>query len=274
MLLTAFPSPPNFAVEGKAFQSLLFKQKSSTMKRVIIYLMVLSTAITIGSCKKDKDDKTTTPSNYKCTTCVSSPDAVAANDGSSKGVYKGVVIGSSGTIEFSVMNGSNDITATMVIDGTTVTLTSSIQWANGSAYVAPFTGQLNGQTVSITFSVQPDGSDPQILSSDIPGHPNASFTLVKETSNALIECFEGTYSTTRPESGTFNILLSRALGKFGGESRENGQTETDGVSGSINNGTLLDNTGHTIGSLSGDTISGNFKDSNGNTVTFSGKRTL
>lgn len=244
------------------------------MKRVIIYLMVLSTAITIGSCKKDKDDKTTPPSNYKCTTCVSTPDAVPENDGSSKGVYKGTVIGSSGTIEFSVLNGSNDIAATMVIDGTTVTLSSSIQWVNGSAYVAPFTGQLNGQTVTITFSVQPDGSEPLILSSDIPGHPNASFTLVKETSNALIECFEGTYSTTLPESGTFNILLSRPLGKWGGEARENGQTEADDVSGVITNGTLVDDGGHTVGTLSGDTISGTFQDSNGTTITISGKRTL
>jgi hypothetical protein len=242
------------------------------MKRVIIYLMVLSAAITIGSCKKDKDDKN--PSTYKCTTCVSTPDAVAANDGSSKGVYKGIVIGSTGTIEFSVLNGSNDIAATMVIDGTTVTLTSSIQWVNGSAYVAPFTGQLNGQPVTITFSVQPDGSEPQILSSDIPGHPNASFTLVKETSNALIECFEGTYSTTRPESGTFNILLSRTLAKWGGEARENGQSGTDDISGIISNGTLLDDGGNLIGTLSGDNITGSFKDGDGNTVTVSGKRTL
>jgi hypothetical protein len=244
------------------------------MKRVIICLMVLSSVITIGSCKKDKDDNSNPSSNYKCTSCVSTPDAVAANDGSSKGVYKGILIGSTGTIEFAVMNGTNDITATMVIDGTTVTLTSSIQWANGSPYVAPFTGQLNGQPVAITFSVQQDGSNPQILSSDIPGHPNASFTLVKETSNALIECFEGTYTTTRPESGTFNILLSRALGKFGGEARENGQTETDDVSGTINNGSLVDENGHTLGTLSGDNISGSFQDSNGNTVTITGKRTL
>jgi hypothetical protein len=205
---------------------------------------------------------------------VTSPNALAANDGSSKGVYKGTVIGSSGTIKFAVANGTNDITATMVIDGTTVILTSTVAWVSGDPYIAPFTGTMNGQPVTIDFSVQPNGSTPLITSADIPGHPNAVFTLVKETSNALIECFEGTYTTTAPENGTFNIILSRPLGEWGGTARENGGTDVNDIHGTIDNGVIKGDNGATMGTLSGDVITGSFQDGNGQTVTIEGERTL
>lgn len=243
------------------------------MKKHLLSLAIasLACAALFSSCKKDDDNQ---QAPYTCTSCATAPEAKAANDGSSKGIYKGVVVGSSGTIKFDIANDASSITATMVIDGTTVTLTSNVTWDNGQSYVAPFTGTLNGQPVTINFSVNFDGSDPVITSADIPGHPNAVFTLVKENSTALIECFEGTYSTTKPESGTFNILLSRQLGKWGGVARENGTTNEDDINGSIDNGTIKDEDGNQIGTLSGDQISGQFQDGSNNTVTISGKRTL
>ncbi len=244
----------------------------SNSLRTLAFVFALG-ALSLTSCEKDKDEAN--PQNhYKCTSCVTSPEALAANDGSGKGIYKGVVIGSSGTIKFSLMNGTNDITATMVLDGTAVTLTSAITWTDGQPYVAPFTGSLNGQPVSITFSVQPDGSNPTITSADIPGHPNAVFNLVKETSNALIEAFEGTYSTTKPETGTFNILLSRQLGKWGGTARENGASDKEEINGVIENGTIKNEDGVVMGTLNGDVITGSFQDGSQNTVTIEGERTL
>lgn len=246
------------------------------MKKISMLICLLAISVALfTSCKKEKDDPKKDDNSYKCTTCATAPDALAVNDGSSKGVYKGIVIGSTGTVKFSIQNGTNDITATLVIDGVTATLTSSVTWISGEPYIAPFTGTLNGQAVSITFSVQNDGGSPMITSANIPGHPNAVFTLVKETSNALVECFEGTYTTSKSESGTFNILLSRTLGKFGGISRENGSTEENDVDGTIDqSGTIKDEDGNVLGTLSGDTISGSFTDSNGATVTINGKRTL
>jgi hypothetical protein len=244
------------------------------MKKITSAMLLFCVAIlTITSCKK-KDDNKTTPT-YTCTTCVTKPDALAANDASSKGIYKGVVIGSSGTIKFDISNNNSTITATMVIDGTTVQLTSNVTWTNGQSYIAPFTGTLNGAAVTINFKVDANGGNPIVTSADIPGHPNATFDLVKETSNALIECFEGTYSTTEPETGTFNILLSRTLGKWGGESRKTGSTTSNDASGTIDqNGVMKDDEGHTIGTLSGDNISGSFQNEDNNTVTVSGHRTL
>lgn len=235
-------------------------------------LFVMVTIVLFASCKKDSNNNTPP---YECATCNKTPEAVAANDASTKGIYKGVVIGSSGTIKFNIANNSNAINAVMVIDGTTVNLTSTITWTNGQPYVAPFTGTLNGQAVSITFSVGINGTAPTITSASIPSHPNAVFNLVKETSNALLECFEGTYKTSKPESGTFNILLSRSLRHWGGVARKDGTNTTDDVKGSVDNaGKMTDTDGNLVGTLSGDQISGSFKDKNNTSVTIAGKRTL
>lgn len=240
--------------------------------------LALAGAAFFASCKKE-DKKTQPqppqPQPYVCTTCTTTPDANAAYDGSSKGIYKGVVIGSSGTIKFDIANDSSAITATMIIDGQTVVLTSTVAWTGGQSYVAPFVGVMNGDVVTINFSVDFDGSNPVITSANIPGHPNAVFTLLKETSNALIECFEGTYSTTKPANGTFNILLARQIGKWGGVARENGVTEKEDINGMVDgSGKILDDQGRQMGTLSGDEIDGEFQDSNHNTVTIHGQRTL
>lgn len=241
------------------------------MKKVSVYLFLfLIYVIALPSCKKsaDKGD------DYKCTTCATSPTALAANDNSSKGIYKGVVIGSTGTIEFNIMNNGTTLTATMVLDGQTINLTSNVTWTAGTPVVAPFTGTLNGASVSITFAVGSSGQEPSVTSADIPGHPNASFLIAKETSTALIKCFEGTYHTTSPEDGTFNVILSEQLHAYAAVSRENGSNELNHTEGAITtDNKIKDEDGNVIGQLSGDKMSGNFKDSDGNTVTFEGKRT-
>lgn len=234
-------------------------------------IVLLLTACFLTSCKKD-DSKTET---YQCTTCTTSPEAKAANDGSNKGIYKGIVIGSTGTIKFNLQNDNSTINADLTIDGVAVSLTSSVSLVNGQQYLAPFSGTLNGQPVSITFSVLGNGSSPMVITSSIPGHPNAQFIIAKETSTGLIECFEGTYHTTRPEDGTFNILLSRSLKMWGGIARENGQIGTDDVGGTIQNNTLIDaDSGMGVAVLSGDSLNGSFTDSDGKKVDVKGKRTL
>ncbi len=246
----------------------------------IITLLTACIFLALNACKKDKDkdpDTTKNPpvtSSYKCSTCVQSPEAKTEYDGSSKGIYKGILVASTGTIRFNVGNDGSSITAIMVIDGETVSLSSSIAWENGEPYIAPFTGTMNGGPVSITFSVAPDGNDPKVTASSIPGHPNASFTLIKETSNALVEGFEGNYSISDGTKGTFNILLSRALDKWGGVARENGTFHDENIKGTIDGGKIIDRDGKTLGTLSGDEISGSFQDGDGKTVTISGKRTL
>ncbi|MEO7264793.1 MAG: hypothetical protein ABIW38_07765 [Ferruginibacter sp.] len=235
-------------------------------------LIAVTILFLASSCKKDKAAEAT----YTCTTCKTTPDALAANDGSSKGIYKGVIIGSSGTITFNIANNGTTITALMVIDGVTVNLTSAVTWVAGQAYVADFTGTLNGSPVTIRFSVGLSGGTPTVTSSTIPGHPNATLVILKETSNNLVEAFEGTYHTTRPEDGTFNIILSRTLAGWSYIARKNGDLTSTTGSGTISGNNLIDpaQPGLVFGTMSGDNLNGSFQDSGSRTVTITGRRTL
>lgn len=228
--------------------------------------------VAFWGCKKNDQ-----PAAYTCTTCKNTPDALAANDASSKGIYKGVILASTGTVVFDVLNGGTTITAKLTINGVVTNLTSSIAWVAGSPYVAPFTGTLNGQPVSITFSVGVSGQTPTVTSSSIPGHPNATFVVSKETSSSQVECYEGTYTGTQ-SSGTLNIILSKSANAWTGAVRKNGATTSTPFSGSISGSTLtatgLQPPAFVTGSLGTDVISnGSFNDGSG-TGTWSANRTL
>ncbi len=245
-----------------------------TFKKLIALLMfpafIVGIVISTNSCSKSEDP--ITPA-YTCASCNTTPQALAANDASAKGIYKGIVVGSTGTLSINIQNGSSTITGTMVLDGVTIALTSSVALVNGQTYVSPFTGTFNGSPVSITLSVGSSGSTPTVTTSSIPGHPNAVFNLYKETSTSLIEAFEGTYSKAG-DTGTFNILIARSLQKFGYVSKKDGSTTTDSGSGTINSSNQLILQGITIGTINGDALNGTFKDSNNVTITITGKRTL
>ena len=241
-------------------------------KRIaLLILPVFFIGILIASCSKDDE---TPVASYTCLTCKTTPDALVANDASVKGMYKGIIIGSTGTISINIQNGSNTITATMVLDGVSVALTSNVSLVDGQSYVAPFTGTFNGSPITMTFSVGLGGSTPTMVSSSIPGHPDAVFELAKETSTSLIEAFEGTYSVTGGEKGVFNMVLSRSLAEFGYVVKEDGQTDTDYGSGTINASNQLILEGRVIGTITGDALNGSFKDDENRTITITGKRTL
>ena len=244
------------------------------MKKIHLIIAAV-TMLSFTACKKS-EDKVTPPAAYKCATCKTTPDALAANNSSSKGVYKGVMIGSTGTIMFDIANNGNTITAVLIIDGITVNLTSAVTWVSGQSYTAPFTGTLNGTTVTINFSVGLSGGTPTVTSSNIPGHPTASLNIIKETSSNLLECFEGTYATTLPETGIFNLMISRSLNTWTAVSRKTGTTTSNVGNGTITDNKLIDpsQNNRVIGVLNMDGLNGSFVDANGKTVTVTGKRTL
>lgn len=59
------------------------------------------------------DDETA----YTCKSCTDTPEASAANDNSGQGIYKGLVVGSSGTIKFDIANSGSGIVAVLTMDG-------------------------------------------------------------------------------------------------------------------------------------------------------------
>lgn len=242
----------------------LLKQKATLVAMMCVGMLSLN------SCSNGDDDNQA----YVCETCVDTPDALPANDVKASGVYKGIVVGSSGTVRFDIQNGSNTISAVLTIDGTTVNLTAQAMPTDGEPYVSAFTGTLNGSPISVTFQVGAQGGAPTVISSSIPGHPNAVFQVYKETSTSLVEAFEGTYQKPG-ETGIFNIILSTALGGFKGIAKDD-QTQTvndigggyDGATGYITN-----EDGEQVARIVGDELNGQFQDSDG-TVTVTGRRTL
>ncbi|HLA55723.1 MAG TPA: hypothetical protein VK623_06465 [Flavobacterium sp.] len=222
----------------------------------------------IPSCSKDDDSAA-----YVCATCNSTPNALAANDASAKGIYKGILVGSTGTISINIQNGSDLITATMVIDADSVALTSTVSVVNGETYIAPFTGIYNGSPVSVTFEVGPTGDDPFMVSSDIPGHPNMVFKLYKETSTSLIEAFQGMV-TNQGEPGTFNFIVARSLNVWGYVVQSDDPSEPASTGNGTISGNDLIEDGHTIGTINGDVIHGSFQDNNSHTIVIDGHRTL
>ena len=244
-----------------------------TLKNRIALLIIPSLLVgtVFFSCSKDDN---TPKSSYTCLTCNTTPDALAANDVSIKGVYKGIVVGSTGTISINIQNGSSTITATMVLDGVSVALTSSVSLVDGQPYVAPFTGTFNGSPITMTFSVGLGGSSPTIVSSSIPGHPNAIFLLSKETSTSLIEAFQGTY-TYDGQTGVFNIVIARSVSKWGYAEKNDQSGVTSSGSGTLNSsGQLLDKDNKIVATITGDLIHGSSTNSSGKTVVIDGKRTL
>jgi hypothetical protein len=215
-------------------------------------------AMMTEGCKKTSSSTTPSTPLISCASCITAPEAKPENDNSSKGTYKGVIVGSSGTIKFDIGNSDNTIRAFMVIDGIKDTLTATVKWVAGVSYISSFTGMLGGQPVSINFSVDANGGSPTVTSMSIPGHPNAALTMSKETSDNLIECFEGTVSDiTTGETGTFDMMLSTKLKKWSAQVRMSGKTSSSGVDGVID-GTKLsfdDGKGSTgSATLSGDKI--------------------
>jgi len=246
------------------------KKNQKIMKLLLLLVIIVGVSVVNNSCSSDSS------SSYTCDTCANTPDALAENDGLAKGIYKGIMVGSSGTISINVQNGTNTVTATMVLDGDTILLTATITPTDGQIYISPFTGTYNGSPISITFSVAANGSMPTIVTSDIPGHPNASFQIYKETSTSLIEAFEGDYTVSDGQTGIFNIILSREFGEYSGIAKENGSNEVSDIEGYYQDDGDITNEDGTVvlGRISGDELNGSFRDSDNDLVTINGQRTL
>ena len=131
-----------------------------------------------------------------------------------KGMYKRIIIGSTASISINIQNGNNTVIAMMILDGVSVALISNVVVLDGQPYVAPFTGIYNGSPISMTFSVGLGGTTPTMVSSSIPGHPNAVFVLSKETSTSLIEAIEGNYSVPDGDKEICKYSALKIIGKI------------------------------------------------------------
>jgi len=211
------------------------------MKKIIFLLFF---SLSLFSCSKS-EDSSSTPQDDQLSTA---PEAKEEYDASNYGVYKGVFVGSSGTVYVNI-NNSGSVSAKMVIDGVTYNFTTSEAVSDGVAIVdLTFS---NGSS-SFDFTVQADGEDPLIENLNISGHPNPYVQLFKEYSFAHIKCYLGTFSGD--ETGTFN-LATASDGYALGLAIPNGEIEAIYMDGSLEEKSIT-------GTFEGGTFSGTINNNN------------
>jgi hypothetical protein len=197
----------------------------------------------------------------------SSPDAKAEEDSKSGGIYKGVIVGSSGFFAVVLQNGLKEIVLTL--DGEKRTLTTSTldSWTSGEPIKnVVFTSD----DWSATFSVGGAGIVPSITLS-LAGHPNAQAVIIKELSTAVVRAYEGIYSGS--ESGTWNFVLQGPV--LSGVSRTTSGSGSSTFYGLVNGNDLTLQTPVTgSGTISGDSVNGTWQTDTSASGTWSGKRVL
>jgi hypothetical protein len=243
----------------------MFHFKTLIMKHTFKLSFLFILLAVFQGCSDDDDgpDDAITPTPSLATT----PEATTQNNQSSAGVYKGVLIGSSGTVKIVLQDATKS--AIVKIDGTTKTLptTALNNWTPGQ----PISNALfSAEGWEVRFSVGANGSNPQV-SVNIPGHPNVAVALVKETSTTLVKAFEGTYTGTKP--GTLNFVVNGS--QLSGIRKANNDTMTVSISGVLQGDSIFGSSGNLFifGKVSGNTASGTMVDSL-NSITWTTTRTL
>jgi hypothetical protein len=146
--------------------------------------LILFTLLILGSCKKS--DTKPVESGFP-----TSAETKPQYNNTTFGVYKGVIIGSVGTIVLKINNGDTIIRGYLNIDNVKDTLSTTQQISTGQPVInLNFTGRFS----SMTLSANADGSNAQLSNLIIVGHPNATALVVHENSNQQVLCYGGTFS--------------------------------------------------------------------------------
>lgn len=177
------------------------------MKKTFFFASVL-TVILFACSKSNTDDNTT---NKELPT---SSETKPQFDNTSFGVYKGVIVGSSGYIVFRIYNGDNIVKGYLNIDNQKDTLTTTTTITAGQPLVnVLFTGKIS----SMKISANADGSNARLSDIQINGHNNVTGFILHETSTKQVLCYEGTFAgtstgiinATRLANGDTTFLLSK-----------------------------------------------------------------
>lgn len=152
------------------------------------------------SCSKSDD------SNPQAAVLAANPEAVVAHDLSNYGIYKGVLVGPSGVAKVNI-NNDGTLSATVVLEGTTHTFTTSESVAQNQ--------NISGLTftkgnMKFDFNCNAHGDEIEVTDLVIPGYDKVSMILMKEYSDTQVKCFQGTY-TGAADQGTFNLMTSGEL---------------------------------------------------------------
>ncbi len=164
--------------------------------KTLFYLSILSTLL-FFACKKSAEQTV----DKHPPGVPTSAETKSQFDNTSFGVYKGVVVGSSGIIVLKINNGDNTVIGYLTIDNQKDTLTTTQSLVAGQPITNLF---FSGRLSSFRLSANADGSNAQISNLTITGHPNATAIVVHENSNRQVLLYEGIF--TGEISGRINFV--------------------------------------------------------------------
>lgn len=195
--------------------------------------------------------------------------AKAEHNTSNYGLYKGVFVGSTGIVLVSLRNENDLIIATLRIDGTLHQFTTTGTLEANKPTVLVF----RSGNSSFTFSVDADGSNPSIYGLNIEGHPDAGVILLKEKSDTLVKCYEGSFDGS--QQGTWNLIVkgSQLLGLV--KSGNSTTLATGVVDANMNTEGVVSSGASFEGRFVKDSVSGTWENETGNITesgTWGGKR--
>ena len=241
-------------------------------KKMISLLVICATLFL--TCKKSGHDSDTNDGNGAL---PQSAETKPQYDNTSFGVYKGVVIGSSGFIFFRIHNDDNIARAYLNIDDQWDTLSTTSTIIEGQPLInVVFTGRFS----SMTLNADVHGNFANVTAIQIAGHSNPTVFIIHENSTKQIFCYEGTFSGN--SSGIFNCARAGenngdsvyVLAKITGDT-----TLSNGFGHQINSGisvNLYRDLAVTFvaqGSFSGDDFNGTWTWASVGSGTFTCKRT-
>ncbi|WP_140485819.1 hypothetical protein [Flavobacterium sp. GSA192] len=218
------------------------------MKKLLLSLLVCASLL---SCSNDDNDDNN---------LSNSPTATASYDSKNYGIYKGVFVGSTGTIVINLKNNGTTLSATLVIDGTSYTYTSQDAVTEGSNTEITFTHNND----YFDFTVNANGTNPTVSNIHISGHPEAAINVGKEESDVQVYCYVGTFIEDGITGGTWNLIIYG--NKVTGMVLPNDGQVLPFIVGTISNNTItasIPDTATITGTLSGNNITGNWVSSTG-----------
>jgi len=153
-------------------------------KRIII---IFAIAFSLFACNK----KTNTEKNDNENVLATAPETKPQYDNTTFGVYKGVIVGSSGYIVFRINNGDNIVKGYLTMDNQRDTLSTTFTIVPGQ----PLSNILFiGKISSMRVSANADGSNASLSNIQINGHNNVTGFIAHEKSTRQVLCYEGTFS--------------------------------------------------------------------------------
>ncbi|UOK42703.1 MULTISPECIES: hypothetical protein [Flavobacterium] len=240
------------------------------MKKITLLLIF---SLTFLSCSNDNNSNSasTSPDDKLST----GPEAKDEYDTSNYGVYKGIFVGSSGTIYVNIYN-NGSISAKMVINNVTYNnFTTSETVSEGQPIVGlTFT---NGSS-SFDFNVDADGQNPFLNNLKISGQQKPFAQILKEYSFEQIKCYLGTFNGDK--SGVFNVAIAsnpkNPTNYAFGLAFTKGETETIYLDGSVSKNTISGKSegGTFSGIINNNIIKGGWQDETPQSGSWTAKRKL